>query len=166
MAKIIHCHRYAEIHIVLEGRFVLENETHPFSRGSAFLIPPGVYHCYKNATPKAKLLAFQTDLPAEVFLWRTVSLGVIHEISEVTRPDRFLADRGSLSALLSYVASSFCPAEGLRQTRDDAVLISEFISKNYNRNITVAELAKQLCLSARQTERLVKNIRGILSKKP
>lgn len=110
--------------------------------------------------PEAKLLAFQTDLPAEVFLWRTVSLGVIHEISEMTRPERFLADRGSLSALLSYVASSFCPAECLRQTRDDAVLISEFISKNYNRSISVAELAKQLCLSTKQTERLVKKYTG------
>lgn len=71
-----------------------------------------------------------------------------------------MADRGSLSALLSYVASSFCPAECLRQTRDDAVLISEFISKNYNRSISVAELAKQLCLSTKQTERLVKKYTG------
>lgn len=61
MAKIIHCHRYAEIHIVLEGegRFVLENETHPFSRGSAFLIPPGVYHCYKTPCRRLSCLPFR-----------------------------------------------------------------------------------------------------------
>lgn len=167
ITKIIHCHKYAEMHIVVNGQatILVENERYRCAAGHAFIIPPGFYHCYLEAEPDIQLLAFQTDLDADAFTIRDISPHMIAEIQAALFQESFLTDCAGLSSLLSCVAATFYPPVEMGQIRDDAVMIYEFISKNYNRDITIAELSRELCLSVKQTERLVKKHTGYTFKK-
>lgn len=162
ITRIVHSHKYAEIHIISGGSATLlvENERHTLSSGCVCLVPAESYHCYLEAEPGVELIAFQTNANAREFRSRKISEAMLAETVEVIKNGDFCSDCSGLSALLSYAVSAFFPPVSVSKTEDIGVVIYEFISRNYNKSITVGDLAKKLYLSERQTERLVKKYTG------
>ena len=68
-----------------------------------------------------------------------------------------------LRALLSYICADFIIPErkkAVAPITNRELIIEEFFSGKYNSNATLDDLAKELMLSPRQTEREVKRITG------
>lgn len=162
ITRIVHSHKYAEIHIIYGGSATLlvENERHILSSGCICLVPAESYHCYLETDPSVNLIAFQTDADISEFKIRKISEAMLAETAAVIKDGGFYSDCSGLSALLSYAVSAFFPPVPVRKTEDIGVAIYEFISRNYNKGITVGDLAKKLYLSERQTERLIKKYTG------
>lgn len=167
LSKIIHNHNYAEIHLCFggEAEMLVGNETFVCRSGNVCLIPAKAYHCYLKADPETRIFAFQIDLPASAFEVRELPEQILAEIVRLVTNEAFEYRCGSFQSLLCYVASSFSADDSAAPTKDYAVAIYDFISKNYNRNITLGDLAQNLCFSEKQTERLVKKAMGCTFKK-
>lgn len=167
MTKIIHSHKYTEFHMVTGGCLtaLVENKKYVFYPGDIYAVPGGVYHCYTDAEAQTRVVAFQADIPFAAFGQRAGSESLIKEIVGILEKGRFHADCSGLSALFSFAASAFYAPEPTKQSKDNAILIYEFISNNYNRDSNISELSKILCLSDKQTERLVKLYTGYTFKK-
>lgn len=144
ITKVLHTHKYTEFHIVFGGniKVLIENKKYIFSSGSVYSVPGGAYHCYIEAEPNTHIVAFQTDDFQVAFEKHSVAEAVIKEIIDILEKEDFYSDSSGISALFSFVMSAFSPSVQIKQSKDDAAVIYEFISKNYNQNITVSELAK------------------------
>lgn len=167
VTKIIHNHKYTEIHIVFGGnlKIFIENQTYVFSSGDTYAIPGGMYHCYSEVEPQTQIIAFQTDIALERFRQHAIPESVIEAMIRLLKQSGLSSDCSEVSALFSFVASAFFPTIPPQHSKDEAVLIYEFISKKYNQTTNVSELSQILCLSDKQTERLVKKYTGYTYKK-
>lgn len=167
MTKIIHSHKYTELHIVFGGslKAFIENREYVFSSGSVYVVPAGVYHCYTEAEPQTQIVAFQTDSCLNSFEQHLTEEDVIGKIINILKKKDFFRDCTGISALFSFVASQFFLPVPIKETKDYAAIIYEFISENYNKNIKLSELAEKIYLSNKQTERLVKKYTGYTFKK-
>lgn len=167
ITKIIHSHKYTEFHIVFGGdlEILIDNKKYKFSSGDIYAIPSRMYHCYLKTAPQTRIIAFQADIFLKEFKRSSISEAIIEEILDIMKNDCFISDCSGITSLFSFVVSKFYPPAPIKHSKDDAILIYEFISNNYNKNITISELSKVLCLSDKQTERLVKKYTGYSFKK-
>lgn len=167
ISKIIHNHKYSEIHMIYGGdaEILVSGEKKLCRSGTVCVIPGEVYHCYLSASPTAQIVAFQFDMPCSDFKIREFPASILAEIFGIFRSGDLHNDCGSLEALLSYFASAFSANVSPKQSKNYAVVIYDFISKNYNKNVTLGELARILCFSEKQTERLIKKHMGCTFKK-
>lgn len=166
MTGIIHSHKYAEIHIIFggEAEILVGTEKHNYSSGSVYVIPGDVYHCYLKSETDTKIVAFQTDIKFGGFVKRLIPESIVSELIRIITEEKNYLSNSCFSALLSYVCSVFFFPFPMNQTDDPAAVIYEFISNNYNRNVKISELADNLHLSEKQTERLVKKHTGFTFK--
>lgn len=162
LSKVIHSHRYAEIHIIFQGcaDILIENSTYTCTPGDMLLIPDGMYHCYRKTTPDAGMIAFQMEGGGASILRKSISQNVMNEVVSLFQKDSFYTEREKTAALLGYILAFFSAPSPIRQTSDTATIIHEFISNNYGKNAPLSALAEQLHLSAKQTERHVKATTG------
>lgn len=160
ITKIIHCHKYSEIHIIFGGNATLrvENGLYDFSSGDICIIPAGVYHCFKNSTAK-KHFAFQITKNSFEFMKKRISESILYELDRTSSEN--VENSAGLSALLSFICSEFFPYRAILKMNDTACLIYEFISQNYNRDVKLSDLAGKIHFSEKQTARLVKKFTGM-----
>lgn len=165
--KLIHNHKYTEFHIVSGGniKIFIDNKNYDFSAGNVYVIPGGTYHCYIEAELQAQIVAFQTSIDINEFEHHYVPHNIIEEIVSILKKEKYKHDSSGLAALLSFVVSAFFPPVKIKHSRDDATVIYDFISKNYNKKVNMGELSEILHLSDKQTERLVKKYTGYTLKK-
>lgn len=165
ITKIIHKHKYTEFHLIFGGsaKVFIENNEYMFLSGSIFSVPNETYHCYMDIEPQTQVVAFQADVPLKSFEKHFVSQDIIEKIIEILKKENY--NCYEISALFSFTVSKFFPSELMKRSKDYAALIYEFISKKYNQNIKISELAEELHLSVKQTERLVKKYTGYTFKK-
>lgn len=166
ITRVIHCHRYAEVHIICGGyaRFLIDDEVCDFSSGSVCIIPRGTYHCCIENSESAKHIAFQTEAIPDGFASGMLSETMVNELVGMIEEKGVQSDCGALSALLSFACSPFFDKIRMKKMTDRAAVIHEFISKNYNKDIKVSDLAEVLHFSDKQTERLVKKYTGVTFK--
>lgn len=168
----VHCHKYAEIHILVDGQadFLLDTSQKTFGSGDIFLIPADMYHCCTNAEATAKHFAFQAAIHAEKPLSGHLSEHAVSELMsllpDIQNGDSCCASLTSLSSLLTYTCSALLSdkEEAPRMMTDIPATIYEFVSQNYNRSIKISDLADVLHFSEKQTERLVKKYTGVTFK--
>lgn len=167
ISKIIHNHKYAEIHMIFGGdaEILVGGEKIVCTSGTACIIPSEEYHCYLSINPKVQTFAFQIDMHFSEFKIQKFPESIISEIFNILKNERFNYNCGCLEALLSYVTSAFSENISAETSKDYAIAIYDFISKNYNRNATLAELAQKLSFSEKQTERLIKKYMNCTFKK-
>lgn len=161
MTRVIHCHKYDEVHIILDGneKFQIGKEEFEFYKGDTFIIPRGLYHCCKSASKDLKHFSFQiTECSLEVKK-SCVSEMILEEFENSIL--NFQKNVGEISSLFSFFCSSFFREEKLEKMTDTAGLIFEFISQNYTVDVKVSDLAHELNYSVKQTERLVKKYTGM-----
>ncbi len=155
----LHNHNYTEIHMVSGGKilFTVGNERYSASSGDVIIVPPKVYHCCSaeddNVSHSAFQISHDTDKPALY----NIDPGIMSSFfKEIARAEES-GDHTVVSAYITLIFSHFdnAPKEIPHTAIDYGFFIHEFFTLNYNKDIRLADLAAQLFLSERQTERLV-----------
>lgn len=157
LSPTLHKHRYSEIHIVASGEmhYSIAGREYVFKKGEAFVVPGGAFHKFISSS-ELMHTGFQTDmyLPdvAVVKLHDGVATGLIESIRE--NSNLVGAYLGLICTALSNTKNEPVPIQ------DRAFLIYEFFAYNYDKDITLADLAAELRLSEKQAERLVVKYTG------
>ena len=162
-----HKHLFGEIHIFLSGNAVLDcaGKEIKLVEGDTLCVPADMEHKYHSFSKGSKRITFLIDrdctspTPIKAALPKAFSSLLCDEIQDYVLTGR----DGKLKPLLSYVCSSFFDVEQTKPLIPIAnreLIVDEFFSKKYNTAVTVEDLAKELMLSKKQTEREVKRITG------
>ncbi len=160
----LHRHNYTEIHVIKEGSasFRIGNKIYDFEAGSVFILPAGLFHCCSDSSCGMQSVAFQITAPAAHFAVCRAPLSLLAEVTDCIAAIRSPNVCAKLSALLSYLCADFFAADSelFSEISDPVIVIQEFLSLNYSRSPSLAELAALLHFSEKQTERLVKKHTG------
>ena len=164
-ALTLHKHNFSEIHFITGGNAVFKTEETEvmLKSGSVIIIPQGVFHCLHTAESNTLHNAFQIDF--ELNKVKTAHVGD-EIISKFFAEIDLCRQTSDYSAIASYIGI-FCSSLGLdfpklsaNNVTDYGFIIQEFLSLHYNENLLLKDLADELHLSERQTERLVKEHTG------
>lgn len=163
-AANLHKHNFSEIHFVTGGNavFVIEDGLVTLESGSAMIVPQGMFHCCQKKEQGALHNAFQIDFDIKEVKSAHIGSETIssffREIENIRVSGDYTKIASHISLLCSYLCdtgkTTVCPIS------DYGFIIQEFISMNYNKNVRLCDLANELHLSERQTERLVKFYTG------
>ena len=163
----LHKHLFVEMHIFLSGTAILKCDEQDFylQEGDVLFIPANMLHKYQSFKEDSKRISFLLDCgsnckkPSKTSLPKALLSLLCKEIQ-----DYALTGRDSkLRALLSYVCSDYLTIETEKAKVPIAnreLIIEEFFTKKYNTNATLDDLARELMLSHKQTEREVKRFTG------
>ena len=159
----IHTHGHSEIQVVGDGNILLTVNNQKIRVGSyeAVLIPANAFHSTECDAPPARFFSFHLEHP--------ISEGAIIKIPKDFAEDFFKKLQQGISEntpSLYINQIMFITAELINNNKatkipeDYKYIINEFFSHNYNKNITVANMANELSLSAVQTQRIIKQHTG------
>ena len=153
-----HSHRYPEVHIFLSGagEYAVGGQIYRLSAGDVILIPAGILH-ETACTQGARVAAFECDLSADRVCTLKLPPPILEEL-----------DAGAaqgIGALVPALCYLFARLAGgalytVSQNGDYGYLIDAYIEKNYHRPVRLSELAAALCLSERQTQRVIRELTG------
>jgi AraC-like DNA-binding protein len=155
----IHKHNYAEMHIILDGcaTFSVGGAEYAAQSGELLVIPRRTLHCRSRMEEGTRHTAFQINYDVADFSVFKLSEAILNEFfSEIEKSEK----SGNCSTVSSYIAlfvtyfrdGNPYKAENIT---DYGFLINEFFSHRYSEDICLEDLAHELHLSKRQTERLV-----------
>jgi AraC-like DNA-binding protein len=153
-----HSHRYPEVHIFIsgEGSYLVGGQTYPMQAGDVLLIPAGVLH-ETSCSQGGRVMGFEIDVKAEHLRMFRLPAPLIEELDACRGGDL----DGKMPALY-YLLAQITGEElyTVSPNEDVAYLIDAYLEKNYHRPVRLAELSAALCLSNRQTERIIKALTG------
>lgn len=154
----MHVHPYTEVHVILDGGATFSvNEIHyVLSAGDMLVIPGGAYHASVDIH-SAVHTAFQIDAHCDSTQLFSLDRSLVTCLEREIIACRSSGDHTGIAAYTSLLCRHFLPLERASAQRisDYAFLIGEFFSNNYSRDVHLCDLAGDLHLSERQTERLV-----------
>lgn len=160
----LHSHNYSEIHLVVRGKvkFFVENKEYIMDSGSIMIIPPTVFHWAMAEDENATRIAFQLEYTAPEFCHKKISQQVLIELEKEIQLAQKTGNYSGVSSYLSLVCCKLVDDEIETPTpiSDYAFLIYEFFSQKYNQDVKLSDLANELKLSEKQTQRLVKKYTG------
>ncbi len=167
MSFPLHMHPLNEMHVLLNGSAVLkcDKEDMALQRGDALCVPANILHAYRSFEKDCKRIAFFIDCDnpcktiSKITLPHTILSLLCKEIEEYVLTGKDY----KLKPLLSYICSDFFITETkkpLVHITNRKLLLDDFFSKRYSSGVTLDDLAKELLLSHKQTEREVKRITG------
>jgi len=165
MSYPLHKHAFSEIHILLSGNAVLrcDGEDVVLNKGDVLLIPTNVMHTYQTCAKDSKRLSFFVDDDKH---FQSISKSAIPQsmlplLCEEIQAYVLFGRDAKLRSLLSYICCDFFAIEKQATPITNRELIIEnFFFQKYNQKITLDDLAKELMLSHKQTEREVRKITG------
>lgn len=155
----VHKHNYAEIHLTTDDtlEFDVGREHFCSGEGNLIIIPPNTLHRVVQKEQPVYHTAFQIDCAVQDFAACHVSEQTVLDFLEEIKKSKNTGDYTVVAAYIglfcSYLKLGNPPR--LIPITDYGFLIREFFSKHYNEDLCLADLAKLLHLSERQTERLV-----------
>lgn len=157
----IHNHLHSEIHMIHKGeaKFVIDGVEYIVSANSAILIPPYLYHTVEAKESPLERICFHAECTAEHVAVKPIPAGLISKIAASIQNNE---DISSIYNHLFFVLSELTSRNifKLSPVKDYTLLIREFFSLNYHKNIQLSDLAEALFLSAMQTQRVVKKYTG------
>ncbi len=161
----LHDHPFAEIHIITKGEalYIADGITHTVSAGSAILIPAEKYHAVslsQNEENDAFRIVFHVDTDARALSIAAFPMELMQNLANALESG---ADTPSIYHHLFFIVSELIGANEFSTTpfSDHKLMIREFFSLNYNKNIRLCDLSRHLCLSDMQTQRLIKKYMGM-----
>lgn len=164
MLTPLHNHIYAEIHLIEQGScdFYIDSTCRRFEAGAVMIIPSGIYHYYTAASPDLRHLAFQVSLPLTEYRHIHLPRRLIADMMDTIDQYRRTGRRVRLSGYLSLLCSLFMEDKPrpVPKIEDRELLIYEFFSKQYSKDVSLSDLAALLNLSNKQTERMVEKYTG------
>lgn len=167
MSFPLHKHPMLEMHILLSGSAVLRYDTEDIilQESDVFCIPANILHSYQTFDKGAKRITFfinsenLTMSTNKITFSKSILSLLCKEIEEYV----LTAKDSKLKSLLSYICSDFFDIEvqnTMRPITNRELIIEDFFSKKFTSNARIDDLAKELMLSCKQTEREVKRITG------
>ncbi len=159
----VHMHTYPEIHICVSGisNLLLDGQKINICENEMIIIPQGTYHkIYTD--PGVKRLAFQAIMPCDKIRKYRLSpqqTGILMlETEKYINKGQHYGLCGAIAYVLSLITES--PKKMIRDISDRGFMIHDFFMYNYNRQITLSDLARELNLSEKQAARSVKKYFG------
>lgn len=154
----IHKHNYAEIHLVTDdAEFYIDGKHHYSKDGNLLLIPKNTPHCIIKGSDGPCHVAFQIDYDVKAFsschICPQLARDFINEIINSGTTDDYSVITAYIRLLCSFLAIEEKPS--VQPITDYGFLICEYFSQHYTENLCLSDLAEELHLSQRQTERLV-----------
>lgn len=163
--RTLHTHNYAEIHVVAKGNLVLLLDGTPvqLTAGDVVLIPENTFHMYTAHSDDAEHTAFLVESTVPQTVRQRQPVALLAFFMEAVRSCEKTGDMTPVVPYLSLLCGIFFPEEGVKaQTvTDHAFVIHSYISRHYDREPSVEELAGRLHFSPRQTARLVRQHTGM-----
>lgn len=167
MSYPLHKHFLIEMHIMLSGTAILncDGKAITLNTGDVLLIPSNMLHRYLTYTKSSKRLSFFIDnkMPFASVKKSTLPSSFMPLLCTEIQEYTLLGRDSKLKALLSYVCSDFFTIERQKPRNPIAnrkLIIEDFFSRKYSLSVTLDDLAKELGLSHKQTEREIKRITG------
>ena len=159
LTDFFHKHSYCEIHIFAEGNAVLaiNDREYKLSAGDMVFIPNDTMHYFTNVSKNAVDIPFQLMLSDDMFRIKRLSCFLIEEflkeLEKTKRNDNFTKIQVYLALFCTYLFEE-AQLKALKIS-DYEFIIREYINLNYNKDIRISDLARELHLSEKQTQRLV-----------
>lgn len=155
----LHKHWYPEIHWIMEGsaRYQIDQRIQSASAGQVFLIPKHTFHCCLNSAEGTKRIAFQADIPEAAAGSHVLSAKVVQTFFPDWESFRTDQGTGKLMILLQLLCALFVQDAKVHSLpiQDTSLIVEEFFSRRYHEEVTLKDLANDLMLSEKQTQRLV-----------
>ena len=156
-----HRHRYAEIHVLKcgEGEYRVENRRFTLHRNEALIVPANAFHQCVSLSEGAIHSAFQLTYPADKARVHPLPDGPVAYLTDQIEKNPM--NTGKLSCALAMICAevgSFSAT--LRPASDPRYLLHERMVNSYDTNLTLKDLAAELGLSTKQTERLIVKFTG------
>lgn len=159
-ATNLHKHNFSEIHFITGGNavFLVGEGRINLHSGDIMIIPQGEFHCCTQKDETTLHNAFQVDFDVKEVRTAHIGSGVASNLFSEIESLKITGDYTKVSAYISLFCSYLCPKDKsiAEPVSDYGFIIQEFISTNYNKKIKLSDLANELHLSERQTERLVR----------
>ncbi len=165
----LHSHYHDEIHILGDGcgSIALSSKTVTIKGSCVVIIPKNTPHCFTETNDINFHAAFQINTNCDKFRY----LPLNSEISKLFFEERNKVCVSNDHTLLAHYLSLICQPLfdksniKISPISDYEFIINEFFSLKYSRNVTISDLAEELHLSEKQTERLVIKYTGMTFKK-
>jgi len=167
MAFPLHKHPLVEMHILLSATAVLkcDEDEIPLREGDVLCVPANILHQYQSFEKNSKRISFFVDCEnhpktvSKITFSQPVLSLLCNEIQEYVLTGK----DNKLKPLLSYICCDFFAAKTkktLSPMTNRELIIDDFFREKYSSNVTLGDLAKELMLSNKQTEREIKRITG------
>ncbi len=159
-----HRHRYCEIHAVYGGviEYTVEGCRYCVGSGSLIMIPAEEKHSCDRLETGTGHCSFLLDIQPKKTVQIAVPEAMIQKLmqaaSESAESGNYREVIGCISYFFSLLFSDIRILS--RPLRDDVLIISDYIEKNYANEPSLAALAGELRLSIKQTARLVQRYMG------
>lgn len=162
----LHSHYYAELHLFARGGgvYATTEKEYIVRAGELLAFPAGVYHACRSIEPEAEHIDFQIIDTVTEIVHKQLPSGIAPALfAEIKR----LGENKTSERLRAYLSLLCAEAKGdtkdepLTVIDDRAFLIHEYMTRNYNRDITLSDIARFLCLSEKQTGRLIHQYTGL-----
>ena len=142
----IHKHYYTEVHTVTDGciSYTIDQKTYTLESGEILVIPPNALHSCSAIDSRAKHCSFMIDIPIKKVTKSKLSPETVKDffdeidVAEQKKDYAFCAER-----IVDY-----------------SFIIEEYLKINYAKDIKLSDLAAELNLSEKHTERLIKKFTG------
>lgn len=161
----LHDHPFAEVHIITQGEalYIVDGITHTVSEGSAILIPAEKYHAValaQNEDNRAFRIVFHVDIDTCALSVTAFPMELLQALAKDLESG---VETPSIYHRLFFIVGELIGANEFSTTpfSDHKLMIREFFSLNYDKNIRLCDLSRHLCLSDMQTQRLIKKYTGM-----
>lgn len=160
----IHKHYYTEVHIVLGGTiaYSMGKKTWEAGNGDVLAVPPNTLHSCSFIDENARHCAFLIDAPLKKTQKISISVQTVEDFfSEIEKAEN-TNNYAKVSAYLNLLYCSIFDDEvsPVEKIVDYSFIIEEYLKINYSKDIKLSDLASELNLSEKHTERLVKKYTG------
>ena len=159
----LHKHNYAEVHILGEGKadFLIGNQSVTVKGPAILTIPALMMHCCIYQDENLLHTAFQTDCKAEDIRTYPIEIGIVNAFFEEIQQCQLTGNYSTIALYIPLFCNRYREEHlGVTEIKDYNFLISEFFILNYDKDVYLSDLAKQLHISERHAERLVLQYAG------
>ena len=169
LGSAMHKHKLTEVQIVVKGSgyIMLGGEKIKLNENEMLVIPNGTFHRRISFDKDAQIITFQTTENISKCIKRTLKPYFVDDFKKEIELYLEKGESLKLAAFLQLICAEFVQDANdmIEQIEDRKFIIYEYFSLNYHKNITLSDLSLQLCLSKKQTQRLLIKYTGETFKK-
>lgn len=163
-ASVFHVHNYSEIHVITggEAHFRIGENLFSCEDKNLIIIPQKVFHSFASNNSETKHIGFQIDCKINKFTAYSINHEFVSEFISEIENNRTSPDYIRISAYITMLCGYCGLGEKMQPApiTDYGYLIHEFLVNHYNEDLQLCDLARELCLSERQTERITLKYTG------
>lgn len=160
----LHDHFYTEVQIVCEGKFEfgIGGEVHTLSVGDIVAIPSRCLHWRRNKSTVAKCFAFSVNYELNDIFFGKVDKEILKSFVREIEVCKITENPNKMAAFISlFWCYIFDTGDvSVKETDDYSYIINKFFEDNYDKDVTLADLAKEIAFSQKQASRMVMKYTG------